>query len=315
MEMNRYNYIKIILIISLMALSNNLFSQYLRDSTKYIGLAGFYPTNASFILEKYGENEKYQLTFENNFSIPEVLVHFDDKEYPFQFDFGNSGNITITTNICDSIKYEITDTIFTYTPDGSIRGQVYSVIIPEFKTLNQTFVGEIGTLSDWKIFSTNPFNGLIGLKYLYNKCFTLSYPQKILAVSNHSIVPELKNGQIDTIHLDNYKMHPFGVHFKGRVNDQTAIIYFDTGKSHSAISQNLVPSDKIVYDKSGAFYNGTVEVEIGGRSFSIYYPRVKNTNRNIESILPVGIEIGSDILKYFLLTIDRTSNQNLLIIH
>ncbi len=314
--MNRYNYLKIIIvIICLIALSNNLFSQYLRDSTKYIGLNDFYPKNDSLILEKYGKNEKHHLSFDNIFSIPEVMVYFKEKKYPFQFDFGNSGNITITTNICDSIEYHITDTIFTYTPDGKIRGQVISVIITEFKTLNQSFVGEIGTLSDWTIFSTNPFNGLVGLKYLDNKCFTLSYPRKILAVSNHSIVPELKNGQIDTIHMEYYKMHPFGVHFKGRVNDQAAIIYFDTGKSHSAINQNLVPSEKIVSDKSGAFYNGTVNIEIGGRSFSIYYPRVKNTSRNIESNLPVGIEIGSDILKYLLLTIDRTNNQNLLIIH
>jgi len=315
MEMNRYFFLKIILISILMALSNNIFSQYLRDSTKYFGLNDFYPNNDSLILEKYSESEKHHLSFENIFTVPEIMVYFEEKKYPFQFDFGNNGNITITTNICDSIEYEITDTISTYTPDGKIRGQVFSIIIPEFSTLNQSFVGEIGTLSDWTIYSTNPFNGLIGLKYLDNKCFTLSYPQKILAVSKHSILPELKNEQRDTIHMEYYKLHPYGVHFKGKVNDRIAIIYFDTGKSHSAINQNLVPSDKIVSDKSGTFYNGTINIEIGGRSFSIYYPRVKNTNRNIESNLPVGIEIGSDILKYFLLTIDRTNNQNLLIIH
>lgn len=298
-----------------MALSNNLFSQYLRDSTDYIGLNDFYPKDDSLVLEKYRKNEKHHLSFDNIFSIPEVMVYFEEKKYPFTFDFGNNGNISITTNICDSIKYDITDTTFTYTPDGKIRGRVFSVIIPEFNTLNQSFVGEVGTLSDWAIYSTNPFNGLIGLKYLDNKCFTLSYPQKILAVSNHSIAQELKNRTGDWIQLEYYEMHPFGVHFRGKVNEQEAIIYFDTGKSQTAINQNLVPSDKILSDKSGAFYNGSVNVEIGDRSFSIYYPRVKNTNRNVESNIPVGIEIGSDILKYFLITIDRTNNQNLLIIH
>lgn len=314
-EMNRYNYFKILLLISLIAFSNNLFSQYLRDSTKYIGLNDFYPKDDSIILEKYGENEKHYLSFDNIFSIPEVMVYFDEKAYPFQFDFGNNGNISITTNICDSINYDITDTTFTYTPDGRIRGRVFSVIIPEFKSLNQSFVGETGTLSDWAIYSTHPFNGLIGLKYLDSKCFTLSYSQKVLAISSNSIIPGLKKGKGDLIQMEYYKMHPYGVHFKGRVNGHDAIIYFDTGKSHSALNQNLFPSDKIVSDKSGAFYNGTVDIEIGDRSFSIYYPRVKNTNRNIESNLPVGIEIGSDLLKYFLLTIDRTNNQNLLIIH
>ena len=313
--MNRYHYFKVILIISLMTLTNTLFSQYLRDSTKYFGLNDFYPNADSSMLNNYDEKEKHNLSFDNIFAIPEVLVCFGEKKYPFSFDFGNNSNITITTNIKDSIKYDIIDTIFTYTPDGSVRGRVFSVKIPEFKTLNQSFVGEVGTLSDWNVYSTNPFNGLIGLKYLDDKCFTLSYPKKTLAISNHSIVSELSCSKRDVIQMESYKMHPFGVHFKGRVNGQDAIIYFDTGKSHSAINQNLVPSDKIVSDKSGVFYNGTVEIEIGSRNFSIYYPRVKNTNRNIESNLPVGIEIGSDILKYFLLTIDRTNNQNLLVIH
>ncbi len=55
-----------------MVWSNMLFSQYYRDSTRYIGVTDFYPIDDSLILEKYGENEKHQLTFDNIFSIPEV---------------------------------------------------------------------------------------------------------------------------------------------------------------------------------------------------------------------------------------------------
>ena len=36
---------------------------------------------------------------------------------------------------------------------------------------------------------------------------------------------------------------------------------------------------------------------------------------DIESDLPVGVEVGIDILKYFILTIDRTNNNNMLLIH
>jgi len=292
-----------------------LFSQYLRDSTKFIGLNNFYPKDDSLILSSYNDNEKHHLTFGNSFGIPEVMVKFVSKEYPFFFDFGNSGNITITTAIADSLRYVIKDTTFTYTPDGKIRGQVHSIILPEFQTIKQSYANESGTLADWSIFSTSPLNGLIGLKYVGEKCFTLSYPRQTLAVSNRSVLPELTTNKQDLIQLEHYKMHPYGVHFKGKVNDQDAIIYFDTGKSHSAINRNLVPTDRIVSDKSGAFYSGTIKIEIGERSFMIYYPRVKNTNRNVESNLPVGSEIGSDILKHFLLTIDRTNKQNLLIIH
>lgn len=315
MEINRNKCIKIILSINLLLLSHVLFPQYLRDSTAFVGLDAFYPTGDSLIFNNYQEHEKYQLFFGNIFSIPEVMVQFDGQEYPLLFDFGNNDNITITTAIADSIKYQIRDTTYTYTPEGKIRGQVFSILLPAFQTLNQHFTNETGILSDWSIFSTSPINGLVGLKYVGNKCFTLSYSLQTLAIGNHSIVPELKNPEPDLIQLEHYTMHPYGVHFKGRVYGTEAIVYFDTGKSHSAINQDLVPADRIVTDKSGAFFNGAVDIEIGQRSFTIYYPRVKNTNRNIESNLPVGIEVGSDILKYFLLTIDRTNNQNLLIIH
>lgn len=156
-------------------------------------------------------------------------------------------------------------------------------------------LNELGILSEWSVYSTSPINGLIGLKYIDKKCFTLCYPPKLLAISDHSIIPKLKNS-LKIIHMEHYEMHPYGIHFKGKINGQESIIYFDTGKSHSAINQTQVPSDRIVSDKSGTFYNGLFKIEIGGGSFTIYYPRVKNTNRNVESDLPVGIEIGSEYL-------------------
>lgn len=306
---------KTLLVVNLIIISNITFAQYLRDSTSMNGLHELYPGNDMLILNIYDENEKHHLSFNNIFSIPEVMVEFNGMEFPFLFDFGNSGNITITTAIADSVKYIITDTIYTYTPDGRIRGQVYGIILPEFTTLRQSFEHERGTLSEWSVYSTNPFNGLIGLKYIKNTCFTLSYKRKILAISQQSISKELTKGGQTRIPLEQYRMHPYGVHFKGKVNEHDAIIYFDTGKSQSAINRDLVPSEKIVSDKSGDFYKGTVAVGIGDKSFTIYYPRVKNTRRNVDSNLPVGIEIGSDILKHLLLTIDRTNGQDLLIIH
>jgi hypothetical protein len=313
--MNRLIFFRIILFISFILLHNVLFSQYLRDSTRYTGLNDFHTVDDHEILKNYSPEEKHQLIFSNVFSIPEVMVNFNGNEYPLHFDFGNSGNINITTAIADSIKYYNTDTINTYTPNGKIRGQVYRIVIPEFKTLKQSYSNETGILSDWSIYSTKPFNGLIGLKYIYNKCFTLSYTTKTLAVSNKSILSKLTKDKYELIQLEHFKMHPYGIHFKGKINNQDAIIYLDTGKSHSAINRSMVPRDKIISDKSGSFFKGSVNIEIGGKSFIIHYPRVKNTNRNINSNLPVGIEIGSDILKHILLTVDRTDNKNLLIIH
>ncbi len=306
---------KIMILLIFLCSGNILFGQYLRDSTRFLGLDDFYPKDDSLIFANYADNEIYPITLDSIFSIPEIPVIFGDEPYPFTFDFGNSGNIAITNAIADSLEFVITDTAYTYTPDGKIRGRVYDIILCEFHTLSQSFSHEPGTLSDWSIFSTEPFNGLIGLKYVDGRCFTLSYPRKILAISDQSFTPNPVNQNTAKIQMEHFDMHPYGVHFKGKVNGRDAIIYLDTGKSHSAVNQYLVQPDKILSDKSGAFYGGTLEIKMGSKTFEIYYPRVKDTGRDIKSDLPVGIEIGSDILQYFLLTIDRTHDQNVLIIH
>lgn len=316
MKKNKHIWV-ITCLIAILTFNNTLQAQYLRDNTKFINLDSFYPKDDSNVFDIYLESEKYQIKINEIFSIPEVMIRFNEKEFPFTFDFGNSDNITITTVLADSISYDVTDTTYTYTPDGKIRGQICKVNIPEFQVLGRSFYNEKGTFADWSIYSTNPFNGLIGLRYLSKLCFTLSYSKKTIAITNRSIISKLSPGHSIIIPLEHYSMHPYGLHFKGKVNGQDAIIYFDTGKSYSEINRNLVPIEKIVSDKSGTFYDGTVEIvfETSSNSIMIYYPRVKDLKRNIESNLPVGIDVGSDILKNFLITVDRTDNHNLLIIH
>jgi hypothetical protein len=51
------------------------------------------------------------------------------------------------------------------------------------------------------------------------------------------------------------------------------------------------------------------EIEI-----ELQYPRVEELG-NVNTGYTFGICVGSDILKYFVLTIDRTNNNDVLIIH
>lgn len=290
-------------------------AQYLRDSTKFIFMDKAYPDNDSLVLKHYSDQETVPISLHPVFGIPEIEVKFDSITAPMFFDFGNSGNILITTAIEAQVDFSIIDTAFTYTPDGKIRGQVYSINIPEFEVLGQNFVNERAILSDWSIFSTEQINGIVGLNYVANKCFTLSYSRKILAMSDVSISTTVDLKKANIISLETYPLHPYGVYFSGRINDSQAVIYFDTGKNYSVISRKLVDDDEIDSDKSGSFYKGVVSVTFGEYTFEIFYPRVGELNRNIDTELPVGIDVGSDILRYFLITIDRTGGNNLLILH
>ncbi len=296
-------------------MNNSISAQYLGDKTKIHDINYDYPVNETEILDLYSPNEIHTLSFENVFSVPEIIVNFKNQAFPFSLDFGSSGNITITTALTNLIQYQVTDTINTYTPDGQIRGQGFKILIPSFKIFDSYYHNEEASLMDWSIYATHPFNGMVGLKYFNNNCITLSYKSKFFAVSSISILSKLFINNSDFITLENYSMHPYGVHFKGKVNNEDVIVYFDTGKSASFVHSGLLPNHKIATDKSGTYYQGTVEIAFGKMSFEIYYPRVKDVKRSIDSSLPVGIEVGSDILKYFLLTIDRTDNKNVLIIH
>ncbi len=311
-----YNILKLnlVLVLILTHFISNINAQYLRDKSKFLNVDSFYPKNDDIYL--YYKNYKiYPIITQNIFGIPEIEVKIGKREFPLYFDFGNKDNICITTELTDKIKYTIIDTGKTYNPDGSFRDKIFKIIIPYLKVFNNKYVNEKGVLANWKTFSTEPFNGLIGLKYLDGKSFTLNYQQKELLVSSESILENIDSNNAEIINLNTYKYHPFGIHFEGKINNEKVIIYFDTGKSQTTLNRDLFPQNKIKSDKSGSFYKGTAELFFNKLEVKIEYPRVKTIHRNLKSDLKIGAEVGIDLLKYFILSIDRTKDKNQLIIH
>lgn len=73
MKIKRYNFIKVILILIPLSMSNVLLSQYLRDSTAFIGLNDSYPKEDFQILNNYSENEKYPITLHE-------ILNLEDKK-------------------------------------------------------------------------------------------------------------------------------------------------------------------------------------------------------------------------------------------
>ncbi len=301
-------------LIGLLPIS--LTAQYYRDQTKLLLSNSLYPSSAKDYFSHYNQDEIVSITLHEEFKIPEINVKFGDHVIPLFFDFGNNGNILITNAISDSIALSIQDTVPTYTPDGKVRAIVYDVVLPQFELLDSVYFNESATLADWSVFSTSPTNGIVGLKYFQNKRFTLSYRDGILAISSDTIPVNLTTDRASTFPIQVFENHPYGVYFEGEVNGERVLIYFDTGKSHSKMNESLFQASKIVSDKSGNFCADTVSIHFGNHHFEIYYPRVGIINRSTDcSDLVVGMEVGSDILYQFLITIDRTNDNNHLILH
>ncbi len=285
-------------------------TQYFRDRTRLVDFERLKCLYKEEIFKHYQEADTYKISLDKDFGMPHLDLVFGESSYPFILDFGNNGNIIISNAISDKIDYKEIKKSYTYTPNGEIRGEAVEIELSTFKLLNKTYEKEKSTLVDWSIFSTSPMNGLIGLKYLQNCIFTLDYEARILALSQEDI-----NLEGEKIHLLDLPYHPYGIHFIGKVNGKDAIIYLDTGKSHTEINSALLDKDELVEDKSGRFYPGLIDIQLGNKHFSIEYPRVKHMQRDIDSEYPLGIYIGSDILKYMTLTLDRRNSKNYLIIH
>lgn len=289
-------------------------AQYLRDSTRVIGLPQVIKSDSINLFTHYSTSQQFDITLHPTFNIPQIEVVFNDVSVPLFLDFGNSGDILITNAISSLVDYTVLDTVYTYTPSGEVRGVIESVIFPEVRVLGEKFTNVAGSVANWSIFSTEPTNGIVGLNYLAGKCFTLSYRNKKIGVSSKSInqsFPSLSNNAID---LETFAFHPTGVYVKGMVNNINTIVYFDTGKSHTMINSDLLPPEMIATDISGSYFKGEVQLVFGQFQFSIYYPRVKLLRRNINSELPVGIEVGSDMLNFFDITVDRSGGSNCLFI-
>lgn len=304
------------LIVLIGLLPNSLKAQYFRDQTRLLLSNSLYPSAAKDYFSHYNQDEIIPITLHEEFKIPEINVKFGDDVIPLFFDFGNNGNILITNAVSENLTFIVEDTVPTYTPDGKVRAIVYDIVLQQFELLDSVFINEPAILADWSVFSTSPTNGIVGLKYFQNKRFTLSYRDGILAITDDTIQENYFTERASMLPIQVFENHPYGVYFEGKVNGQRVLIYFDTGKSHSKLNQNLFQDSKIVSDKSGSFYADTVSIHFGNHHFEMYYPRVGGINRSTDSSdLLVGMEVGSDILNQFLITIDRTNGKNHLILH
>lgn len=262
----------------------------------------------------YQDSELENIRINPVFGIPELFVGFSEGSYPLFLDFGNSDEIVITHALKDKINYSAIREIETRNADGSFRGIIQVIEIPEIRILGKKYSNVTASLADWKIYASEPFNGMVGMDYFSNMRFTLDYKRRLFASSAQPL-SDVEAQNYIKIPLIEFNYHPYGVHFMGTVNGKPSLIYFDTGKSKTFIEKDLVDTTQLISDKGGTYYNGTVPVNFLELSLEIKFPLVKDIKRKTGENYSVGIEVGSDLLKNFIISIDRTGDSNILYIH
>jgi hypothetical protein len=186
----------------------------------------------------YEEDEVHTLSFDRfgKRSCPQIPVNIGDDKYKLGFDTGCGSGIFFTNAVEDKIDFDLISETEALNRDGSHRGWEKRVTINEISVFGDNYKNIETSISDWSMFSSEKFNGTIGLAYFKSKVITLDYSGHRIAVSNNAIdYTKLDPDKYVVLPLyrstsEGQQELPF---FEAEFNNEPIIIYLDTGKNYS----------------------------------------------------------------------------------
>jgi hypothetical protein len=257
----------------------------------------------------YKPDELHPIKLQTN-SIPLVEVIVNGSPLWVKFDTGCSTGFQLTSAVEEKIAHKITGKSTERNPDGSYRGETTLATIASLEVFGETYAPVETSFSDWRIFSTLKFNGLLGLRYFRDKRVTIDYKTKTIGISARPIVYRaIEDFPMAVVPL----LQAMGsqadlIYVLGKVKSRPTVIYLDTGSSASFIDPILLDAAEIIKDKRHLLAEN-VEMSIGDFSFSVKRLRVQEQRRGVSFEYPQTVKLGSDVIRELLITIDKIANR------
>ena len=132
----------------------------------------------------YRTDELHPIKIQIN-SIPLVEVKVNGSPLWVKFDTGCSPGFSLTSAVENTIEHKVTGKSTQRNPDGSYRGETTLATIASLDVFGVMYAPVKTSFTDWRIFSTLKFDGLLGLKYFQNKRVTIDYKKKIIGITLH----------------------------------------------------------------------------------------------------------------------------------
>jgi len=257
----------------------------------------------------YRPNELYPIKLQIN-SIPLVEVNVNGSPYWVKFDTGCSTGFSLTSAVAEKIAHKVTGTSTERNPDGSYRGKTTLATIASLEVFGEKYAPVETSFTDWRIFSALKFNGLLGLKYFEEKRVTIDYRAKIIGISERPLIYRAirDNSWAVVPLLDASGSQADLIYVLGRVKVRPTVIYLDTGSSASFIDPNMLDASEIKKGERHLLAEN-VEMSIGDFSFTIKQLRVQEQRRGVEFEYPQTVKLGSDVIRDFLIMIDKITNR------
>jgi hypothetical protein len=224
---------------------------------------------------------------------------------PLMLDSGRARGLLITTS-APAIPHRVEERSEQRNPDGSHRGESWSIRVETVSVLGEVFKNVAGSLSDWQMFSSEPFNGAVGFDFFLDRRLTLDYRSRKVGVTALPLPEKLDRKRYLSVDLiEPPKSQGHILYVRARVNGREAIVYFDTGHNVSFIDPDFAQGLARV-ERPGRFkvFREGVPLELGGHTFILDELRESPIRRGTGFDLPVALSLGSDVLSRFIVTID-----------
>lgn len=252
----------------------------------------------------YQRTQIYPLTLAA-LGCPFVDVKVSGVTVSLMLDSGTARGLVITNN-APSVPLRVEERTEELNADGSPRGESFRIRVDTLSVLGKGFENVQGTLAEWQMFSSEPFNGTVGLDFFLNRRLTLDYRSGKVAAAAAPLPEKLDRKHYVSLDLvDPPQSQGHILYARAKVNGREAIVYFDTGYNVSFISPDFAKGLTRV-ERPGKFkvFREGVPLELGGHTFALDELRESPINRGTKFDLPVALVLGSDVLSSFIVTID-----------
>lgn len=260
----------------------------------------------------YGETQLYPLTL-GSLGIPLVDADVSGIKVPLMLDTGTARGFMIT-NQAPSIPHHVEERIEELNPDNSHRGESFRIRVETVSVLGEVFKNVEGDLSDWQMFSSEPFNGTVGLDFFLERRLSLDYRSRRVGVTAAPLPEKLDRKRYLSVDLvEPPKRQGHILYARAKVNGREAIVHFDTGYNVSFI--DLVFAEGLArVERPGKFkaFRERVPMELGGHTLILDELRESEVRRGTGFDLPVALDLGSDVLSRFIVTIDLRAKKLIL---
>jgi len=131
----------------------------------------------------YRASELHAITLAAPTGTPLVQVKVAGARMELLLDTGTARGFMLTDR-APSVRCRVVKRVVERDASGRPRGESEAIRVDSLEVLGTTFADVEGTRSDWRMFSSAPFAGTVGLDYFKERRLTLDYASLTAAVSD-----------------------------------------------------------------------------------------------------------------------------------